>query len=115
MSLISKIFHEESPVASNHTLAAILRLLFRDEIVKNKAITDIETMLTANNNGVAYSLTAGELSQLDEFESQYDSQNAAGKQDYLAILEATLILAESGTGTYLARPKFKTINGLTTD
>ena len=116
MSLIQKIFHNEVPAADSHALSAILRLLFRDEIVKSKAITDIETMLTANNGGVAYTLTAGESNQVDEFEAHYDGQpNANSKQDYLAILEATFVLAEHGVGTYLAIPKFKSINGLVTE
>ena len=116
MSLIGKIFHDEEPNMDNHSFAALLRLWFAGETTRPQTITDIETLLTENNGGQAYTLTGGEKNQLDEFKAHYDGQpNANSKQDYVAILEGSMILAEHGSGVLLTKPKFKTINGLTTD
>ena len=118
MSLISKIFHEETPVATNHTLAALITLwLAGDTPSKANTVGDIETMFTQNNNGQAYTLTAGESNQLDELENHYNNVlgNKNARQDYLSKIERVFILAEHGTGVLIARPKFKTIIGFTTD
>jgi len=115
MSIINKIFHEETPTSTNHTLAALLRLWFAGETTRAQTITDIETMLTAQQ-GSPYTLTAPEATQLDEWKAHYDGLSPTNtKQDWIDILEGTLVLAEAGAGTYLTKPKFKSINGLTTD
>lgn len=115
MSIINKIFHEEEPVANNHAMAAMLRLWFAGETTRPQTITDIETMLT-DQQGPPYTLTAPEATQLDEWKAHYDGLSPTNaKQDWMDILEGTLILAEAGAGTYLTKAKFKSINGLTTD
>lgn len=99
----------------NHTLGALLRLWFVGETTRPQTITDIETILT-QQQGSPYTLTAPEANQLDEWKAHYDSLSPANvKQDWMANLEGTLILAEYGIDVLLTKPKFKEINGLTTD
>ena len=116
MSLINKIFGTETPTLSSHEFSAILRLYFQGKTVLNKTRTDVETLLTSNNNGVSYTLTQGEKDQIDEFKTHYDDQpNTNAKQDYIDILESTMVLANHGLGVMISRAKFKEFNGLTTE
>ena len=116
MSLINKIFHNDTPPMSSHILGGLLRMYFIGEVGKSTTLNRIETMLTNNNSGTAYTLTTTEKDQIDEFKAQYDGKSTdAEKAEYLSVLESTMILAEHGLGTYLSKPQFKNVNGLTTD
>lgn len=116
MSLLAKIFHEESPTMSAHSFAAILRLYFAGEANATQSRTAIESLLTLSNNGTAYVLTASEITQLTEFTSYYDGlPNADAKRDHFALFEAGLILANYGDGVLITKSQFKTINGVSTD
>lgn len=116
MSLINKIFHDEEPTMSNHACSAILRLYFVGETTRPQTITDLETILTRQQGGSAYTLGPLEKNQIDEWKAHYDGlPNTNQQQFWLLNLESTMILAEYGPGVILTKPKFKTINGLTTN
>jgi hypothetical protein len=99
MALIDRLDHstDRDDHIANHSFSAAIYFWAKGEITRAQVIS-------------AFSITAGEETQLDQLSTYYGTLSVADKQEFHSRVEAAGILLEGG---HITQAKYKSLLGMT--